>query len=163
MVDIYVTASRLGKYPSVINRYRGEWLLIVVVVTTLLEATKQEPQTQTEKGTSTHILFLVWTYRARGYVTVLLLFSHQNFTNTTPHCLYLWVTHFLEDEKTICEKFIRKDLSKIDSGSKTRLVQGENLKKVGQSCNPSPSLPSVTIGNDKQSQGCNIVSSKQTE
>ena len=34
--------------------------------------------------------------------------------------------------KTVCYRdfFFRKDLSKVDSGSKTRSVQSENLKKL---------------------------------
>jgi len=48
------------------------------------------------------------------------------------------------------------------SGPKTRSFQTENLK-ICKSCNPSPPLPSVTMGDSKESQGCNIVSRKQTE
>ena len=62
---------------------------------------------------------------------VLLLFSRQNFTNTIPYCRYLWVIHFFEHEEKICDKFLRKDLSKVNSGPKTRSVQRE-LEKVGQ-------------------------------
>ena len=70
-------------------------------------------------------------------------------------------------EKKICDKLLRKDLSKVDSGPKTRSVQSENLKKLANlfsSYNPSLSLPSVKKERDsKQSQGCNIVSRKQIE
>ena len=57
-----------------------------------------------------------------------LLFARQNFTNTILYRLYLWVIYFFEHEKKICDKFLRKDLSKVDSGPKTRSVQSENLK-----------------------------------
>ena len=50
------------------------------------------------------------------YVSVRLLFSSQNFKNAISYCLYLWVIHFFEHEKKICDTFLRKDLSKVDSG-----------------------------------------------
>jgi len=57
-------------------------------------------------------------------VMVLLPFPRQNFTNTIPYCLYLRVIYFFEHEKKICDDFFffPKDLSKVDSGSKTRSV-----------------------------------------
>ena len=71
--------------------------------------------------------------------------------------LLVGIIYFFEHEKKIGDKCLRKDLSKVDSGPKTRSVQSE------KSCNPSPSLPSMTMGDSKQSQGCSIVSGKQTE
>ena len=70
-------------------------------------------------------------FSLKGYVTVLSLFSRQNFTKTITYCLYLWVIHFFEYEKKICDKFLRKDLSKVGSGPKTQSVQSQNLKKLG--------------------------------
>ena len=39
---------------------------------------------------------------------------------------------FFEHEKKICDNFffLRKELSKVDSGLKTRSVQSENLEKL---------------------------------
>ena len=34
------------------------------------------------------------------------------------YCLYLWAIHFFENEKKICDAFLRKYLSKEDSGPK---------------------------------------------
>ena len=61
---------------------------------------------------------------------VLLLFSHQNFTNRIPYCLYLWLIYFFKHEMKICDKFLWKDLSKVDSGPRTRSFESENLKKL---------------------------------
>ena len=97
----------------------------------------------------------------RAYVTVLWLFYRHKFTNTIPYCFYLKEIYFFEHEKKICDTFWQKDLSKLDSESKQLdqfRVRTWKSWPTFSSSNPSPSLPYVTMGDSKQSQGCDIVS-----
>ena len=59
-------------------------------------------------------------FKGASNVMVLLLFSCQNFTNTISYCLYSWVIYLFEHEKKICDKCLRKDLSKV-------LILGQKL------------------------------------
>ena len=54
----------------------------------------------------------------------------QNFTNFLLPLLVGNIAYYFEHKKKICDKFFRKELTKIDSVPKTWSGQSENLKEL---------------------------------